>query len=300
MKEQSFYTEDGSGMYFEKITPNVKKQSESLILFHGGAHTGSCYKLTPDGRKGWAYYFAEKGFEVYIPDWPGTGRSRDVALEKINGEFLINAFSTLIEKIDGKVILITHSMSGAYGWKLAEIYNEKVVKVIGTAPSPMGNIQKISEIVEHAGNNLSMNFNGRNIDLNMETPYICDENFIDKKFIGVSSKFFPRDQRDNYVSLLQTIAPKLFYERFNVKDSQMKIDVSNLRHIKILVITGTEDFDHPRELDEYIVKYLKENGVSADYIYLGDRNITGNGHMMMLESNSDSIAEIIFQWIINN
>jgi pimeloyl-ACP methyl ester carboxylesterase len=300
MKEESFYTEDGSGMYFEKITPNVKKQSESLILFHGGAHTGSCYKITPDGRKGWAYYFAEKGFEVYIPDWPGTGRSRDVPLEKINGEFLINAFSTLLEKIDGKIILITHSMSGAFGWKLAEIFNEKVVKVIGVAPASMGNIQMIPEVISHSAKELSFDFSGRNIDLNMETPYICDENFIDKKFIGAKSKFFPRDQRDIYAADLQRIAPNLFYERFNINGTQMNVDVSKLRLVKVLVITGTEDLDHPKELDEKIVSYLKENGVSAVYIFLGEVGIIGNGHMMMLESNSDFIAEIIFQWIINN
>jgi hypothetical protein len=36
---------------------------------------------------------------------------------------------------------------------------------------------------------------------------------------------------------------------------------------------------------------------SAEFIYLGDRGITGNGHMMMLEDNSDALAEQVLSWI---
>ena len=35
----------------------------------------------------------------------------------------------------------------------------------------------------------------------------------------------------------------------------------------------------------------------ADFVYLGDRGIHGNGHMMMLESNSDEIAGLTADWI---
>jgi hypothetical protein len=39
------------------------------------------------------------------------------------------------------------------------------------------------------------------------------------------------------------------------------------------------------------------NGARADFVYLGDRGIVGNGHMMMLENNSDALAEQIVSWI---
>ena len=39
------------------------------------------------------------------------------------------------------------------------------------------------------------------------------------------------------------------------------------------------------------------NGAEADFIYLGDLGITGNGHMLMLERNSDALAQLIIDWI---
>jgi len=301
MKEQSFYLDGESKIYYEKITPDIIKQDESIILIHGGAHTGSCYKTTPDGRDGWAYYFAEKGFEVFIPDWPGSGRSGYVPLEKINGKLVVDGLLKLVEKIDGKIILVTHSMSGPYGWKLAELSNNKVVKVIGVAPGPMGNIQKISEIIKESDKELTINFLGREFNISLDNPFVCSEDFVNRKLIGENSKFFPRNYTKNYFSSIQTIAPYLFYERFNTKGSQLRIDdISKLKTIKFLVLTGTDDLDHPRELDEQIVTFLKDNGVNADFIYLGDIGIVGNGHMYMLEKNSTQIADVIYDWILNN
>lgn len=35
----------------------------------------------------------------------------------------------------------------------------------------------------------------------------------------------------------------------------------------------------------------------ADFCFLADRGIVGNGHMLMLEQNSDAIADIIVDWL---
>jgi pimeloyl-ACP methyl ester carboxylesterase len=75
--------------------------------------------------------------------------------------------------------------------------------------------------------------------------------------------------------------------------------LSKYRGKRVLVMTGTEDVDHPRKLDESIVEWLNQNGAKSDFIYLGDRGIVGNGHMMMLERNSDVLAEQVVSWIEN-
>ena len=43
--------------------------------------------------------------------------------------------------------------------------------------------------------------------------------------------------------------------------------------------------------------YLAQAGVKHDFIRLEDLGIRGNGHMMMLEKNSDEIALVIAEWI---
>ena len=46
-----------------------------IVMVHGSGHTGVTYETTPDGREGWATYFARKGFPVYVVDHVGRGRS---------------------------------------------------------------------------------------------------------------------------------------------------------------------------------------------------------------------------------
>jgi pimeloyl-ACP methyl ester carboxylesterase len=46
-----------------------------IIMVHGSGHTGVTYETTPDGREGWATYFARKNFPVYVVDHSGRGRS---------------------------------------------------------------------------------------------------------------------------------------------------------------------------------------------------------------------------------
>jgi pimeloyl-ACP methyl ester carboxylesterase len=46
-----------------------------IVMVHGSGHTGVTYETTPDGREGWATYFARKNFPVYVVDHSGRGRS---------------------------------------------------------------------------------------------------------------------------------------------------------------------------------------------------------------------------------
>ena len=49
--------------------------SASSKLVHGGLRSGTNFTGTPDGREGWATYFARKGKSVYVIDHAGRGRS---------------------------------------------------------------------------------------------------------------------------------------------------------------------------------------------------------------------------------
>jgi pimeloyl-ACP methyl ester carboxylesterase len=46
-----------------------------IIMVPGSGHTGATYESTPDGREGWATYFARKNFPVYVVDHAGRARS---------------------------------------------------------------------------------------------------------------------------------------------------------------------------------------------------------------------------------
>jgi hypothetical protein len=90
----------------------------------------------------------------------------------------------------------------------------------------------------------------------------------------------------------------LALERANIGGCQLKVDnFSKFSGKRALVITGTDDIDHPIGADKPITEWLNQNGARADFLFLGDQGITGNGHMMMLETNSDQLAGVIVSWI---
>jgi hypothetical protein len=59
--------------------PKQLRRPYSVVLVHGGGQTGTNFLRTPDGRPGWADFFLQEGYTVYVIDWPGQGKSNYVA-----------------------------------------------------------------------------------------------------------------------------------------------------------------------------------------------------------------------------
>ena len=207
-----------------------------------------------------------------------------------------DAGAALLDKI-GPAIVLTHSMSGAYGWKLLERHGERITKLIAVAPAPPGNIQRPAEIVGETVDAVTIRLEGTTMAIARHSEQPIERAFVDHTLIG-GSTLFPRDQIASYAAALNPIPARLLLERRNVAGSQLRVvDFSKFRGKPVLVLTGTNDLGHARAVDEPIVDWLNANGAEADFIYLGDLGITGNGHMLMLERNSDALAQLIIDWI---
>jgi len=62
-------------IYVEVLAPKDVRRPYPLVLIHGAAQTATNWMGTPDGRKGWANYFVEQGYIVYMIDQPMRARS---------------------------------------------------------------------------------------------------------------------------------------------------------------------------------------------------------------------------------
>lgn len=63
-------------VYVEKLTPvSGVDKSFPIVFISAGLPAGNVWLNTPDNRKGWAAYFLEKGYQVYIVDITANGRS---------------------------------------------------------------------------------------------------------------------------------------------------------------------------------------------------------------------------------
>ena len=71
--DQDFW---GDQLYVEKLTPsNGCTRPYPMVFVSAGLPSGTSWLNTPDNRKGWASYYLDQGFQVYIVDIVGNGRS---------------------------------------------------------------------------------------------------------------------------------------------------------------------------------------------------------------------------------
>jgi len=83
-----------------------------------------------------------------------------------------------------------------------------------------------------------------------------------------------------------------------VRQSQLRVaEDTRFSGTPILVVTGTHDVDHPRDVDMALADWLAERGARVEFAWLADRGVEGNGHMMMLEDNSSELAHLIGAWV---
>src|SRR5207248_571783 len=66
-------------MYVRALVPAQTTHPYPIVLIPGLGQTGADFEATPDGREGWAPFFARQGYAVYVVDPPARARSADGA-----------------------------------------------------------------------------------------------------------------------------------------------------------------------------------------------------------------------------
>jgi pimeloyl-ACP methyl ester carboxylesterase len=263
-----------------------------VVMLHGGFHSGAAYVQCPDGRPGWAFRFAERGHCVYVPDWPAHGRSPGTEHLADLGTLDVAQSIAVLLQTTGQAILLAHSAAGPIAWWLAEHCAEYVAAIIGIAPGSPANLlpilpddpQAIALLQHDPGA-------GFPVYSTPGEPVVVNESFI--RAFWANSPLFPEERLSEYALTVVPESPKLLNERFNIGGKGLKLPPRHqVGKRPILIVTGELDLRHPRQADESLAHYL-----GADYIWLPDVGITGNGHMLMLEKNSDAIAELLTRWL---
>ena len=68
-----------NAMFVQYFLPADARHEYPVVMIHGGGGQGTDWLETPDGRDGWADYFVADGWDVYVVDRPGHGRSQSNA-----------------------------------------------------------------------------------------------------------------------------------------------------------------------------------------------------------------------------
>lgn len=315
-------------MYVEALTPKRISHPYPLVLIHGGAQTAMNWMTTPDGREGWARWFAAHGWKVYVVDQPARGRSawqpgvngllKSASVSEIEKYFtapedfnlwpqaklhtqwpggshsgragqpafdqfyasqvpslvrneserlMQDAGAALLDRI-GPAILVTHSQAGLLGWLIADARPGLVKGIAALEPSgpPFVEVTSKTNVADRP-------WGLTTTPLTFDPPVTAESPLLFEK----------QTQAD---------APGLspcWSEQGNPRR------LVNLANVPVLI--ATSEASYHALFDHCTSRFLTRAGVSNDFVRLADHGMRGNGHMMMLESNSLDIAAFLNNWM---
>jgi pimeloyl-ACP methyl ester carboxylesterase len=290
--------EPQTGTYYEVLGPVATEHP--LLLIHGGGATGACWRATPDGRVGWADQLAQRGYECWVADWPGTGRSGNRNGLEITYADVVEGYLHLLREVIGRpVTVICHSMGGAVTWQLIEQASELVTGVVAVAAAYPGNVVARSEVVSDDGAVAVIDFadTGVRMTVDRREMNLYGDGYIFQQGIATSTRF-PMHAVDRMRAGLVGLPPKMLLQRLGVLEGMPGVDrAEGFAGKPIRLLTGGEDPAHTRAIEERTVALLQSWGADAQLLWLPDRGIDGNAHFLMFEDNSDELLEIVVELI---
>ena len=310
---------DGA-MYTEVWVPKQIRSPYPIVFFHGAGQTGVDWRQTPDGRPGWAYYLIDRGYVLYMVDYPARGRSAYVpgldGKPSIDGGLTIRTAPNLMEiwtdvkEKSNYFLKDNHTQwpgTGKMGDPIFDNFAKTQVQFLGGADNKAG------ELNREAGAAL--------LDM-IGTPVILLTHSM-----GGGVGWEVANARPNLVKSVVTVEPGGGIERLHLKydppvndPAEIKTykeekaerpgeNVCNLQvapvhklvqwqSMRILDISGNGGYH--RAGDSCTPKWLNQAGVKTDFVRLEDVGISGNGHEMFFEKNSDVIIKFVDDWMQKN
>jgi pimeloyl-ACP methyl ester carboxylesterase len=170
---------------------------------------------------------------------------------------------------------LVHSQSGAFAWPIADARPNLVKAILAVEPNgPPAHDVDFKGAPEWFSDNAHIKPFGLG-----EVPLAYDPPVSD-----AAPLVFVREDRPARPDLARCWAQK-----------EPARKLVNLQNIPILIVTSEASYHS--SYDHCTVRYLAQAGVKSTFLRLADVGIHGNGHMMMLEKNSDAIAKAMADWL---
>ncbi|KAF2873048.1 Alpha/Beta hydrolase protein [Massariosphaeria phaeospora] len=212
--------------------------------------------------------------------WPGSGVPGDpifdafyatqvqsifnrTLTEKLNTD----SYTALLDRIGTGTIILTHSQSGPYGWRLGDVRPDLVKGIIALEPTgpPFENVFPTRSFWRVWG------------ITDLEIDY---EPSTGVNGTALNTTRIPAIDSDHSECILQADPPK---------------KLKNLSRVPVLVVTA-EASQHA-VFDYCTVDYLRQAGVQVEFADLAKEGIKGNGHFMFMEKNNMEVADRVYRWL---
>jgi pimeloyl-ACP methyl ester carboxylesterase len=275
-------------MYVQYLIPKTVT-GPAIVLVPGAVHTGAAYETTPDGREGWATYFARKGFPVYVVDHAGRARSgfdpSPINRAKVEG----NAPAL------PQFLIATRELA----WVFFRVGREYPTPFPGTQFPVDALDQYVSQLVPNTESTLP----GAGANTVRALAALLDKIGPAVVLVHSQSGAYGMDLVRNHASKVRAFV--------NVEGNCVPAtpdEIANtFKRVPMLAVWG--DFsegapgpngDTRRNGCAGTINALKAAGGNARYLLLPEVGQKGNSHMLMLDKNNLAIADLIIGWIGEN
>jgi pimeloyl-ACP methyl ester carboxylesterase len=305
-KKMDYGTIPRGQMYIQYLIPQQVRHPYGVVLVHGGGAQMLHYMGTGGGAAGWAHYFAQEGYRVYLVDrpgqgrspyhpdalgpigyaptyavlaneirkstqWPGTGMVGDPMLDQLLAQQNASPLDTAME----------HGLWARAGAELLDKIGPSIV-LVHSAGGPFGwlaanerpNLVKAIVNVEGFGAAFERGAAWGLTDV----PLAYDPPVTDLSQLATREVKPPAGSSVQPYKLQAEPARKL----------------KNLQAIPIAIVSADRS---GRTQGPAAVAFLKQAGCDAEALALRDKGILGNGHMMMIENNRRQVFDAIRGWI---
>ncbi len=318
-------------MFVEALTPQKVIHPYPLVFIHGGAQTAMNWMTTPDGREGWAQWFTERGWKVYLVDQPARGRS--AWQPGINGDLksatvqTIERYFTAPESFNAwpQAKLHTQWPGGPHKGRAGQAAFDQFYA--SQVPSIERN--ESEDLMQAAGAALLDRIGPAVLVVHSQSGLlgwlIADVRPASVKgivsiepsgppFMNTSTKHAAADRPFGLTSIPLTFDPPVTTDAPIAYEQQAQPDAPDLvacwsekgtpHRLKNLVgiptLVATSEASYHAMYDHCTSRFLTRAGVTNEFVRLADHGIHGNGHMMMLEANNLAIANFLEKWILAN
>lgn len=289
--------EPTSGLYYEILGSRTNFPLPVLFI-HGGGSTGTGFRVTPDGRAGWADHLAAAGFENWVTDWPGAGRSGFRDILTLEYRDVVDGYLALLREVIAEpVVVVCHSMGGAITWKLVEEAPDLVRGVVATASAYPANLSQNADVLADDGQVVHLVFadTGVRFVVDRGRPYTYGDDYIYKQAIAGSTQF-PMHAVSAWKAGLGAMSPRMLLQRVGAIPGMPVVEnPDGFRGKRIRLVTGGEDPAHTRQIEERTVDLLRSWGADASLVWLPDVGLHGNGHLLAGELNHLDVLDVVVE-----
>lgn len=312
-------------MYVERLAPREVRQPLPIVLIHGAAQTATNWMQTPDGRKGWAEYFVEHGYVVYMVDQPARGRS--AWHPDINGKLRMFTARQIETLFTATAALGTwpqaklHSQWPGTGRKgdpvFDAFYATQVQSLLSDSETQTMAKAAGAALLDRIGPAIVLTHSQSGllgwviaearpdlvkaiVALEPSGPPFHNHAPNDPKAraFGITDIPIAYDppiaSADDLTVARQTVADRegLITCTLQAGEPRKLVALS-----KIPVMLGVGEASYHAPYDHCTAAYLKQAGVPVEFVRMEDHGLRGNGHMSMIEKNNLEVAGFINRWL---